>query len=233
MTPRTRNAAGTTPLVAEVSAKMHPNDTLTCVAMLVAAAVSAFCTGCGQQEEVKAPMAEDRLQNKSVLMIIARQNFRDEELAEPKRILEEAGARVTVASSAIQESVGMLGKVRITPEITLKEVDVADYSAVVFVGGSGASEYWDDATAHQIARDAFAQGKLLCAICIAPVTLARAGILKGRTATAFASVADELKKAGANYSTAGVEKDGTIITAEGPRSAAQFGMAIRDALARQ
>jgi len=199
--------------------------------VLLGGIISALVMGCGTGKEVEKQMAEPLLQGNSVLMIIARQDFRDEELVDPKNVLERAGARVTVASSRIQESVGMLGRVRVTPDITLKDVNVADYAAVIFVGGSGSNEYWDDPTAHRIAKDAHDAGKLVCAICIAPVTLAKAGLLKGKKATVFSSERAQLQRYGADYTGAAVERDGNIITADGPKSATAFGEAIRDALA--
>jgi protease I len=166
-------------------------------------------------------------------MIVAKQNFRDEELAEPRTVLRDAGAKVTIAASSTRESVGMLGRVKVRPEITLDQVDPTAYDAIVFVGGQGASEYWNDKTAHRIATEAYAAGKIVAAICIAPVTLANAGLLKGRKATVFPSEKDALVKGGANYTGAGVEVDGRIITADGPASATKFGKVVRDALERQ
>jgi protease I len=171
------------------------------------------------------------LEGKSILMIIARQNFRDEELAEPRAVLQQAGARVTIASSAIELSVGMLGKVKVKADTTIDKVDARAYDAVVFVGGSGASEYFDDATAHRIAREAHEAGKVVAAICIAPATLANAGLLKSKKATAYPSVKGNLIRGGAKFTGAGVERDGLIITADGPLNARKFGETIRDALA--
>ena len=171
------------------------------------------------------------LEGKSVLMIIARQKFRDEELAEPRAVLQDAGAKVTIASSAIEESVGMLGKVKVKADVTIDKVNAKAYDAVIFVGGAGASEYFEDATAHRIAKDAHAAGKIVGAICIAPATLANAGLLKGVKATAFSGVKDALVEGGATFTGTGVQKDGRIITADGPQSARKFGEAIRDSLA--
>ena len=176
-------------------------------------------------------MSEKVLEGKSILMIIARQNFRDEELAEPRAVFQEAGAKVTIASSVMQECVGMLKKVRVKPDTTIDKVDPKVYDAVVFVGGSGATEYWNNKTAHKIASDALAAGKVVAAICIAPVILANAGLLKGKKATVFQTEKDQLIKAGAKYTGAPVEKDGKIITGDGPQSARKFGETIRDALA--
>lgn len=166
---------------------------------------------------------------KKALLIIASQKFRDEEFLQPKKILEDAGVEVTVASSSLETATGMLGA-KVKPDILLEDVRVDEYDAVVFVGGSGASEYWSNPLAHSIAREAEEKGKLLCAICIAPVTLANAGLLKNRRATVFGSEVDKIKAGGAVYTGAGVERDGKIITGQGPEYASEFGKAILEAL---
>lgn len=166
---------------------------------------------------------------KKVVMVIAKKDFRDEELFEPKRIIEQAGGKVTVASSSLNEAKGMLGKT-CKPDILVKNINVDEFDAVVFVGGTGASEYWNDSTAIAVAKSAAEKGKLLCAICIAPVTLANAGLLDGKKATVYESEADKLKAKGAKYTGAAVEIDGKLITANGPEAAAEFGAAIVRAL---
>jgi protease I len=176
-------------------------------------------------------MRSKLLAGKSVLMIIARQAFRDEELDVPRSVLKDAGATITIASRGTQESVGMLRQVRVKPDVTLDKVDPKAYDAVVFIGGSGASEYFDYLPARQVAVKAFEAGKVVAAICIAPATLANAGVLKGKKATCFTSVKDALMRGGARLSTAPVERDGQVITADGPQSARAFGEAILDALA--
>jgi len=176
-------------------------------------------------------MPDRLLQDKSVLMVIASDNFRDEEYMQPRSILEEAGAEVTVASSSLRQSTGMLGKVSVTPDVVLDEVDSHRYDAVVFVGGSGADEYWNNGSAHLVASTAYDEGRIVGAICIAPITLARAGVLDGRRATVFSSEVENLKKSGAVYTGAAVERDGKLITADGPQSAEEFGRVLMEALA--
>ena len=66
------------------------------------------------------------LEGKKVAMIIASQGFRDEELSEPKEVLESAGAQVVLASSTLEESVGMLG-MKVRPELLVDSLRVADY----------------------------------------------------------------------------------------------------------
>jgi len=116
------------------------------------------------------------------------------------------------------------------PEVLLKNVKVDDYNAVVFVGGSGASEYFKNQTALSLAKAAAKKGKLVCAICIAPVTLANAGVLEGKKATVSKGKATAIEAKGAHYTAADVEIDGRFITADGPKSATKFGEAIVRAL---
>lgn len=169
------------------------------------------------------------VKGKKAVMIIAQNNFRDEELLTPKEVLEKNGVVVTVASSSLKGSTGMLGA-KVKPDILFTNIKVADYDAVIFVGGSGSSEYWDEPAAHKIANDANSAKKIVGAICIAPVTLAKAGLLKNKKATTFSSTVKDIKSFGAQYTGADVERDGNIITASGPAAAQKFGEALVRAL---
>lgn len=169
---------------------------------------------------------------KKALMIIANKDFRDEEFLEPKTILENNGLKVVVASSSTNQAKGLLGS-EYKPDITLSDVNTQDYSIIVFVGGPGSSEYWGNERAHNIATEAVSSGKVLGAICIAPVTLANAGLLKGKRATVFHTQANALISKGANYTGKDVEKDDLIITANGPGAAKKFALALCEALAGQ
>ena len=170
------------------------------------------------------------LAGRRVLMIIASRQFRDEEYVTPRKILEEAGAAVTVASSKTAPATGMLG-MTVTPDTTIDRVDPASYDAVIFVGGMGATEFWDNPVAHRIAQQTVQQGKVTAAICLAPMTLANAGLLTKKRATMWPSEAEPFKTKGVPYTGQPVEQDGLFITGSGPEAAEAFGRAIRDALA--
>jgi len=163
--------------------------------------------------------------NKKILMVIASKNFRDEEYQHPREIFEREGMKVLVASTTTNEVTGMLG-LKVTPNILLNDVIVDDYDAIVFVGGSGATEYWDNAKAHEILIDAYNKKRVISAICIAPMIIVKAGLLKGKNATVYSSEIDNMKKFGVNYTCKSVEADGLIVTANGPSSAKEFGEKI-------
>ena len=193
-----------------------------------------FFGGCGKTTEVPkggGVMIEEKadLTGKKILLVVAPKDFRDEEFLEPKKIFEEARATVTVSSKGVTEASGMLGaKAKIDKE--LSEVRAADFDAVVFVGGSGANIYFDDPLALNLAKSAFASGKVVGAICIAPSILANADVLKGRRATAFASEKDNLEAKGAVYTGEAVTVDGKVITARGPEAAVELGRRVVEVL---
>lgn len=169
------------------------------------------------------------MEMKKAVMIIAKENFRDEELLEPKKILEDAGIEVKVASTVLGEVKGTMGA-KVKPDILFNNIKIEDFDAIIFIGGGGSSQYWDDPLAHQLALGAVNNNKVIAAICIAPVTLAKAGILKGKRSTVWASEAAQLKANGANYTGKPIEVDGKIITASGPFAARQFGEELAKAI---
>jgi len=165
----------------------------------------------------------------NALLVIAGNNFRDEELFVTKSELEKNGIKTVIASGELKESKGMLGKTA-KPELLLSNADAKDYDAVIFVGGAGASEYFGDAHALSLAKSAYSSGKVVAAICIAPVILANAGILKGRRATVFESMAKKITDKGAKYVDEDFVVDGKIVTADGPASSRAFSREIIKAL---
>ncbi len=165
----------------------------------------------------------------NTLMVIAPSVFRDEEYAEPKAVLEARGAEVTTASVAPGECLGKLG-MRATATMSVAEAVGRDWDAVVFIGGAGARVFFDDPAAHELARRQVDAGRLLAAICIAPSTLARAGLLEGVRATAFADREDDLRAHGAIWTGDPVTVDGSIITGNGPEAATLFGESVASAL---
>ncbi len=194
------------------------------ISVLFITLVGFTCLG-GLTAFGKEQIAMPDLKGKKVLIIIASRNFRDEEFSEPYDLLKNCGASVTVASSTKNPSKGMLGKV-VTPDLLLNECKVADYDGIIFIGGAGASEYFNDQTAHAIAKAAVENNKVLGAICIAPVTLANAGVLRGRKATSFPSVEPSLSQGEAILVKQQVVQDGNILTATGPEAAKGFAEAL-------
>lgn len=166
---------------------------------------------------------------KTAVLVIAPDQFRDEEYAAPKEVLERRGATVITASVAPGPCRGRFGLLA-RADAALREISPDEIDTVAFIGGGGSRVFFDDMDAHRLARTLYETGKPVAAICIAPSTLARAGLLDKKRVTSFASQEDDLVAHGAVYTGAPVEVDGCVITANGPEAAVAFGEALADAL---
>ena len=168
----------------------------------------------------------------TIIYIIAKTGFRDEEYFIPKEVLIAAGHTVVTGSNGNtgESAIGSRGGEALV-DMTIADVQASVFDAVIFAGGPGALENLDNKDSYRIVREAVAQGKLLGAICIAPTILAHAGVLQGKKATVWSSATDTspitaLKEWGAKYVDAPVTQDGAIITANRPKAAQAFGEAL-------
>jgi protease I len=165
---------------------------------------------------------------KKVLMVIAPVDFRDEEYFETRQVLEGSGNKITVVNSTGQPSKSSFGKI-VKTDKSIHDVDPKNFDAIVFVGGSGTTAYFNNSRALTLAREFNSAGKVVSAICIAPSILANAGVLNGKRATSFPSERNNINAVG-KYTGSFVEVDGKIITANGPLAAKEFGKKISEAL---
>lgn len=170
------------------------------------------------------------LTSKKVAMIIAPKDFRDEEYFQPKVMLQAQGVEIhTIADSKEEEATGMKnGKAKI--DTSLDKASAAKYDGVVFIGGLGASKYFNNKKALALAKEAAKTGKVIGAICIAPSILANAGVLSGKKATCFSSEKKNLKSKGAQVVNKPVVVDGKIVTAQDPEAAMEFGKKLVEVL---
>jgi protease I len=103
-----------------------------------------------------------------------------------------------------------------TLNATFSDIKAEDYDALVIPGGR-APEYLrlHDGVLKIVAHFAEMR-KPIAAICHGPQILAAAGVLQGRTCTAYPAVAPEVRRGGATYAEVPVDKavvDGNLVTA--------------------
>lgn len=163
-------------------------------------------------------------------MVIAPVKFQEHEYHDTRQVLEEAGCEIQVASTQ-KSCIGKLG-MTLEADLLLTDVEGKDYVAIVLIGGSGALALVDNPELKNLLKEFQTLDKVIAAICIAPVILARDGVLKNRHATVYPDpeAEGELKKYGALLNKQEVILDGKIVTANGPAAATRFGHAILGAL---
>ena len=99
---------------------------------------------------------------------------------------------------------------------TLDAVDPEEYGLLVLPGGKAPEKVRKELKATEIAQSFLKHHKPVAAICHGPQTLISAGLLKGKRATCYRSVAEELKGAGALYEDRDVVVDGNLVTSGNP-----------------
>jgi protease I len=165
----------------------------------------------------------------NILMIIPPERFRDEELFQTKEELEKADHSVVIASTRRGTCLGSRGG-QAEAELALDEIDLQKYQAVVFVGGGGSKILFNNLQAQSIAWEMNNKGKVVAAICLAPVILANAGLLLDKNATVAGTESKTIEDRGAKYMGPGVFVDENIITANAPKASRQFGEKINETL---
>jgi protease I len=164
------------------------------------------------------------------LIIIAKTGYQDQEYAGTRAGLQAANFEIVIGSTEAGECLGKLGGTE-TADTALRDVEVADYDRVAYIGGPGAHSLKDEPEALRIAQEAVAARKPLGAICIAPTILAAAGVLHGKKATVWNGDGEQnafLQSHGASYTGELVTVDGLIVTGNGPVAADAFGKALAE-----
>ncbi len=177
-----------------------------------------------QQTPQDESQAAAKITKKAVLIVPPVQ-FADNEFFVIQRILTEAGVACTVASSKVGMIQGAVSGI-VASEVALDSLKVENYDAVVFISGPGVADYFNSPLALGIVREASARNKVIAAISAAPMILSNAGVLRGMRATGLPQQREQMKKAGAQYTGAAVERDGFIITANDSSVAAPFARTI-------
>ena len=181
---------------------------------------------------IAAPVVAKTVAKKSepsvskVLFIAAEKRFKDSELFDIQDILEVAGIHTYIASSKVGEIVGE-DRNTVISDMTIAQIDVAEYDAFIFISGSGSNLYKDDRNVINLARRANAEGKVLAAISTTPSIFANAKIIKGKNIAAYPSERKNIRRAGGKWeSQREVMVDGNIITAKESKDAGRLGRAV-------
>ena len=171
------------------------------------------------------------------IVIITAEGFEDEEVIYPIIRLKEENYTVHIAT---KDKKPVLGRLNFPLDLLVKyygelvdarNLNPDEYDAVLIPGGFEAPD-----RVRQIpevlsfVRTMYERGKLVGAFCHGPWVLISANILKGKKATGYVGIIDDIKNAGAIYIDEPAVIDGNIITARHPRDVGYFMKAILNQL---
>lgn len=154
-------------------------------------------------------------------LIISADHFEDSELLFPFYRLQEEGLEVDVASIARGKINGKHGY-EVVADRALRDVDPNEYDLLILPGGKAPTKLRREPAAIAIAQDFMRSNKPVAAICHGPQILITAGVLQGRRATCYHSVAEELQASGALYEDEEVVVDGKLVTSRQPSDLPAF-----------
>ena len=158
--------------------------------------------------------------------------FEDIEALAPVDIMRRAGLQVQTVSITGERIVVSAHGVGVVADRLLSEVDFSNAELLFLPGGlPGATNLDACEPLREGLRCHFEAGRLIAAICAAPLVLGHLGLLQGRRATCYPGFETELH--GAQYTASLVEQDGPFITGKGPGAAFALGYAIVERLVGQ
>ena len=159
-------------------------------------------------------------------VIITAPNFQDEEFTYPYYRLFEEEYHVDVATP---DKVIVYGKygVPAKPTIDTKDLKAINYDLVVLPGGFEAPDRLRiRKEVLSFVKEMYESNKVVAAICHGPWICISAGIMKGKRATGYMSIADDIRNAGATYLEENVVIDGNLITSPHYRNNGDFMKAV-------
>jgi protease I len=172
-----------------------------------------------------------KLEGKKIA-VLAEDLYEDLELWYPYYRFKEAGAEVRIVGSGRAPSFNSKHGYPAKPDLDVKDARVEDFDAVIIPGGYSPDLMRRSQAMVGFVRDMDAAGKTVAAICHAGWMLVSAGIVRGRRATSFHSIRDDLIAAGANYVDEPVVEDRNLVTSRMPADLPQFCRAIIGQLAK-
>ncbi len=155
------------------------------------------------------------------VLIISADNFEDTELLVPYYRMLEEEYDVDIASMKKGKIKGKKGY-EVEANSAIKDINSEDYDLLILPGGKAPGEIRKEQKALEIARDFFGKNKPVAAIRHGTQTLISAGLMQGKHATCYSSVAPEMKEAGADYEDKEVIVDGNLITSRRPSDIPAF-----------
>ncbi|CEF62549.1 Protein DJ-1 [Strongyloides ratti] len=166
-------------------------------------------------------------------LIIASKGSEDIELVTPVDVLRRSKVDVTVASLQDTETVLCTNGSEYKVNCKLSDVKGKTFDAVILPGGGpGSKAFAESSVVGEILKNHEENGKIIAAICAAPIAFSAHKIASGATITSYPCFEEELVKAGYKYSTDRVVVyNDKVVTSRGPGTAMDFSFKLSEMLA--
>ena len=159
------------------------------------------------------------------VLCILENGFEEIEAIAPVDLLRRAGVEVVMAGVSGMDVTGK-NEIRLRADALLENALEGEFDALFLPGGPGVKELRKNSDVVSLIRSFHAKGKLIAAICAAPLLLHDAGLTDGRRITAHFSTKDELP----GNTGERLVVDGEFLTSRGAGTAVEFGLAFVEAL---
>lgn len=160
--------------------------------------------------------------------IFLAEGFEETEALVTGNLLGRAGVSVELVAIGSELAVRSSRGITVMADSTLAD-GLGDYDLLILPGGMpGASNLNECAPLRAELTKAYESGKLVAAICAAPLVFGSLGILNGRRATCYPGFEEQLT--GATATGELVVVDGNVITGKGPAAATPFGLKLAELL---
>ncbi len=164
--------------------------------------------------------------------ILAENLYQEMELWVPYYRLKEEGADVKVVGAGGAKSYASKHGYPVTVDVQAEAVSAMELDAVIVPGGYAPDMMRRHEAMVRLVREAARHGKVVAAICHAGWMLASADVVRGKEATCFFSIKDDLVNAGARWVDREVVVDGGLITSRKPDDLPAFCREIVRALSK-
>ena len=164
------------------------------------------------------------MSDKKVGMMVAN-GYEEVEMLTVVDLLRRAGMTCDIISVSGEKDLTSSHKVTVIADLLYEEADFDSYDALAIPGGMpGTTNLGAHAGVCEQLKKAYADGRMIAAICAAPTVFGKLGLLEGKKAICYPGMEDQLTGAEVTYEPA--VRDGNIITSRGMGTAIDFGLAI-------
>ena len=161
-------------------------------------------------------------------LMLLTNGFEDTEGLTTRDVLIRGGMEVVTASITSQREVISSFGVHLLADTTIDQVSSKDFELIILPGGGrGTMNLMQSEAAHKLILSFHQEGKLLCAICAAPMVFGHLGLLKGKRYTCFAGCN---KGIDGIFTASEVEVEYDFVTARSMNYSIPFALAILEKL---